>query len=103
MDNFSIKITFVFLFTAIAACGHAERRHANGAEASSEKIEIPAERKITLLQLDSLAIESFITLNSVNETRAGQLRRFYQSRDYQYAWFYEHGLAQQAQAFWNMH
>ena len=53
--------------------------------------------------LDSLAVEKFITEQGLIDETANQLRNFYNSRNYQYAWFTEKGLEQQARSFWNLH
>ena len=55
------------------------------------------------LFLDSTLLESFITNHKVGDSAANRLRSFYNSRNYQFAWFTEEGLAEQARAFWNLH
>ncbi len=55
------------------------------------------------LFLDSLSVESFIGKHGLEESAAGLVRNFYSSRNYQFAWFTEDGLAEQTRAFWNLH
>lgn len=55
------------------------------------------------LFLDSMMLESFITNQNIEDSAANRLRNFYNSRNYQFAWFTEEGLAEQARAFWNLH
>ena len=58
---------------------------------------------VTRLLLDSGYVERFIQEQALGETEAVRLRNFYNSRNYQFAWFTEEGLAEQAKAFWNLH
>ena len=52
--------------------------------------------------LDSLSLERFISSRGSSPEDAGRLRNFYNSRNYQYAWFTREGLAEYALAFWNL-
>lgn len=52
--------------------------------------------------LDSIALEKYIQQQRLSDTIANQFRNFYNSRNYQYAWFFSDGLAEQAHNFWNM-
>lgn len=58
---------------------------------------------VTRLVLDSGYVEAFIRDQQLDEAAATRLRNFYNTRNYQYAWFTEDGLAEQARAFWNLH
>jgi murein L,D-transpeptidase YcbB/YkuD len=58
---------------------------------------------VTKLVLDSAYVEQFIAAQALGEKQATQLRNFYNNRNYQFAWFTEDGLAEQARAFWNLH
>ncbi len=57
----------------------------------------------TNLKLDSSTVENYIVQLQLPDTSANRLRSFYNSRNYQFAWFTEEGLAEQARAFWNLH
>ncbi|NEU09684.1 L,D-transpeptidase family protein [Flavihumibacter sp. R14] len=52
--------------------------------------------------LDSLILEQFISNQHPDIKDATRLRNFYNSRNYQYAWFTKEGLAEQTLAFWNL-
>ena len=52
--------------------------------------------------LDSLFLERFISSRNPSPEDARRLRNFYNSRNYQFAWFTKEGLAEQALAFWNL-
>lgn len=58
---------------------------------------------VTQLVLDSAYVERFIKTGRLAEKEAVRLRNFYNNRNYQFAWFTEEGLAEQARAFWNLH
>ncbi len=55
------------------------------------------------LFLNSTTLEKFITDQNTSESDAVELRNFYKSRNYQYAWFTEDGIAEHTRAFWNLH
>src|SRR4029079_9067726 len=55
------------------------------------------------LFLDSAQLEVFIKEQSLADTVATQLRNFYKSRNYQFAWFTEDGIAEHTRSFWNLH
>ncbi|MBA2501173.1 MAG: L,D-transpeptidase family protein [Chitinophagaceae bacterium] len=64
---------------------------------------ITSANAITDLFIDSTLLELYIDSNKTDEANASLMRNFYKSRNYQYAWFTSKGLAQQANAFWNLH
>jgi murein L,D-transpeptidase YcbB/YkuD len=51
---------------------------------------------------DSLAVEKFIDSTDLHDSTATHLRNFYNSRNYQYAWFLEEGVADYAATFLGM-
>jgi len=53
--------------------------------------------------IDSLKVEAFLASGSIADTSAVLIRNFYNSRNYQFAWFTKTGLTEQAIAFWNLH
>ncbi|HWJ29033.1 MAG TPA: peptidoglycan-binding protein, partial [Flavisolibacter sp.] len=55
------------------------------------------------LFLDSMAMERFIKQKKVSDSIARRMRSFYNTRNYQFAWFASDGLTEQALAFWNLH
>ena len=55
------------------------------------------------LFLDSTIIEKFLANQQLEDSSANRLRSFYNTRNYQFAWFNKDGLAEQARAFWNLH
>ena len=55
------------------------------------------------LFLDTTALENFIKQNKVPDSIARRLESFYNTRNYQFAWFSKDGLTEQARGFWNLH
>ena len=55
------------------------------------------------LFLDSSALRNFITQNKIDDSIARRLQSFYNTRNYQFAWFSSNGLTEQARGFWNLH
>ncbi len=55
------------------------------------------------LFLDSTTLEKFITDQNTSDNDEVELRNFYKSRNYQYAWFTEDGITEQTRSFWNLH
>jgi murein L,D-transpeptidase YcbB/YkuD len=57
---------------------------------------------VTKLYVDSLQMEKFITGQQLDDSAAVRLRNFYNSRNFQFAWLAENGLAEQARVFYEM-
>jgi len=55
------------------------------------------------LFLDTAALGNFITQNKIADSIARRLKSFYNTRNYQFAWFTSNGLTEQARGFWNLH
>lgn len=54
------------------------------------------------LFLDSASLDAFIKKGSISESDAQSIRRFYNGRNLQYAWFTTDGLTEQAYGLWNL-
>ena len=55
------------------------------------------------LFLDSSAVEKFINEKKIPDSIAWRIRSFYNSRNFEFAWFSADGLTEQARGFWNLH
>jgi murein L,D-transpeptidase YcbB/YkuD len=86
----------------------------NGKGSSSEKTE--KEKKITKRDLsitpanaynnlffDSMVLVNYLAENKVDVSLVRRMTSFYNARNYQFAWFTDNGLTEQARGFWNMH
>lgn len=54
------------------------------------------------LFLDSLNVENYLAENKVPDSLLRRVRSFYNTRNYQFAWFSGEGLTEQAFGFWNL-
>src|SRR5215510_16448607 len=55
------------------------------------------------LFLDTSMVENFLKEKKAPDSIASRIRSFYNTRNYQYAWFSSDGLTEQARGFWNLH
>ena len=97
------------LCSLMASCqnnGSASDEDSN--EAQSKKVSkrdysINASNAYSSLFLDSMALEKFVSDKKIGDSVARRMRSFYNTRNYQFAWFSGDGLTEQALAFWNLH
>ncbi|HEV8082539.1 MAG TPA: L,D-transpeptidase family protein [Chitinophagaceae bacterium] len=54
------------------------------------------------LFFDSSDLENYISKNSIPDSTARRIRSFYNTRNYQFAWFSSNGLTEQALGFWTL-
>ncbi len=64
---------------------------------------ITASNSFSELFIDSPKLETFISSAHLTDSAAKRLRSFYNSRNYQFAWFTKDGLAEQTRTFINLH
>ena len=55
------------------------------------------------LFLDSATMEQYIQQQQIPDTVARDLRNFYNTRNYQFAWFTTQGVTEQGRNFWNLY
>lgn len=70
---------------------------------SSRDYSITKANSYSDLFFDSSAMEAYITQEKLADTIARRIRSFYNTRNYQFAWFSSNGLTEQARGFWNLH
>lgn len=100
-----------FVGSLIVSCNAQE-----GSETSESSQEAKAKKNISKrdysitkansysnLFLDSTTVENFIAQKQVPDSIARRIRSFYNTRNYQFAWFTADGLTEQARGFWNLH
>lgn len=98
------------LISCITACNSdVSFGSGEGGEGSTEKkiskrdYGITKTNSYSTLFLDSLEVEKFIATKKVPDSVSRRIRSFYNARNYQFSWFSEDGLTEQARAFWNLH
>jgi murein L,D-transpeptidase YcbB/YkuD len=70
---------------------------------SKRDYSINPENSYSTLFLDSAAMEKFIAEKKLNDSISRRMRSFYNTRNFQFAWFSGDGLTEQALGFWNLH
>lgn len=92
----------LLLVTSIlfASCHNAEKADR---KVSNRNYAITVKNSYSDFFFDSSKLVCYITEHKVPDTIAARLTSFYNSRNYQYAWFSSDGPTEQASAFWNMY
>jgi L,D-transpeptidase YcbB len=75
----------------------------NDKNISKRDYSITRSNAYSTLFLDSTAVEKFLADKKLADRIARRIRSFYNTRNYQFAWFSGDGLTEQALAFWNLH
>ncbi len=92
------------LLSCFASCKFGEANNSRKEPVFIERdTTITPVNSVTQLVLDSEKVEEYIGAKNLDDRTALQMRSFYNSRNYQFAWFSEDGLTEQAQSFWNLH
>lgn len=104
MKNFVLYL--IFISGLLAAC----QNHKNSSGGDDEKknvskrdYSINKSNSYSDLFLDSTAMEKFIVSKKVPDSISRRMRSFYNTRNYEFAWFNSDGLNEQTYAFWNLH
>ena len=97
------------LCSLFVSCNAVEGNSENGETAKEQKkiskrdFSITKTNSYSDLFVDSLTVEKFITDKKVPDSLSRRIRSFYNTRNYQFAWFTSKGLTEQARGFWNLH
>ncbi len=94
----------------IVACQSKDDKTGDTEESKNEKEKKISKRDYSItksnsfndLFLDSTSVESYITNNNISGSSARRLRSFYNTRNYEFAWFSSDGLTEQALGFWTL-
>ena len=90
----------VIIISALSSCKGQQK---NMISTSERDTTITIATAFSKLFLDSAQLEVFIKKESAIGNAAGNMRDFYRSRNYQFAWFTETGIAEHTRSFWNLH
>jgi len=93
-------IAVVFIMVGFASCAQKKPRAVVPIERDTTITEVNA---FTHLFLDSIQVARYIEDRQLEDSLSQLLRNFYNSRNYQLAWFTEDGVAEQTQAFFTLH
>lgn len=80
-----------------------EREERERKNVTTRDLGITASNSYSTLFMDSMVVEKFMKDQQVVDSLARRIRSFYNARNYQFAWFSEDGLTEQARGFWNLH
>jgi len=89
-------ILLVFFAVAFTQCRPKEVKKVE------RDITITPKNAVTKLFVDSLQMETYIADQQLEDSAALRLRNFYNSRNFQFAWLAETGLAEQAKVFYEL-
>jgi murein L,D-transpeptidase YcbB/YkuD len=95
-------LLFLFVSVLLNACSNSNTEKEEK-KISKRDRSINAANSYSSLFLDSLTMEKFITEKKIANSLARRIRSFYNTRNYQFAWFSKDGLTEQARGFWNLH
>jgi len=100
----------IFFATLISCNGNGQSTSGSDSDSSStgkkktkRDLSITKANAYNDLFFDSLVLVKFLAENKVDEDIARRITSFYNARNYQFAWFTNNGLSEQARGFWNMH
>jgi L,D-transpeptidase YcbB len=92
-------VVFILSLLTLAACKQKGNNHLNARQIQRDK-SIIKEVSHNEIFFDSNRMENFIGSQKFHDSLVKRLRNYYNGRNYQYAWFYEDGMAEYAGAFY---
>jgi len=101
MNKWTMTVVLAVLILA-AACGEGGINFKRKSNFTARDNSITAQNSFTDVFLDSLRLEQFLKEGSIDSTTAQHMRSFYNSRNYQFAWFTKDGLSEPGLSFWNL-
>jgi murein L,D-transpeptidase YcbB/YkuD len=104
MKNFFLYTVLISsLFAACQNNGNSQNESDEKKNISKRDYSINKSNSYSDLFLDSSAVEKFIASKKIPDSLARRIRSFYNTRNYQFAWFSSDGMNEQTYAFWNLH
>lgn len=95
----SIKSNLLLLILLSVLIVNCKRKEEKKVE---RDITITPKNAVTKLYVDSIQLEKYIESHQLEDSSANRLRNFYNSRNFQFAWLAETGLAEQAKVFYEL-
>ena len=102
-------LLFIAVCNLLLACSNSqtttqeEREEKERKNITKRDVSITPGNSYSNLFLDSVVVEKFIVDQKVTDTLARRIRSFYNARNFQFAWFSDDGLTEQARGYWNLH
>jgi murein L,D-transpeptidase YcbB/YkuD len=94
-----IFLLIIGLITFFVACTQKKKIEKKEKKISSRDYSITKENSYNDLFLDSTAVVNYISKNAIPDSIARRIISFYNTRNYQFAWFASDGLSEQAMGF----
>ncbi|HKZ68179.1 MAG TPA: L,D-transpeptidase family protein [Chitinophagaceae bacterium] len=103
-----IFLCLTLCISLIISCKNEDSSNGSGTVKKNKKISarnhsITPANAYSDLFLDSSTVEKFINEKKIPDSIAWRIRSFYNSRNFEFAWFASDGLTEQARGFWNLH
>lgn len=99
-------LVLVICTSLIISCnneGNSDDAGKKNKKISSRNYSITPSNAYSDLFLDSSVVEKFISEKKIPDSISWRIRSFYNSRNFEFAWFSSDGLTEQARGFWNLH
>lgn len=96
-------VAFVIFMSCNSKSSEKEAKTEAQKKVSKRDVSISASNSYSDLFLDSADMVHFFQQAGVSDTLVRRMTSFYNSRNYQYAWFNSAGLTEQGRGFWNLH
>ncbi|MBO9617627.1 MAG: L,D-transpeptidase family protein [Niabella sp.] len=98
---------FVLSLFAVVSCKHEEKKVKEKViriEKPVTKVDVTIDTANAFNQLfiDSSLVNSYLSGAKLSDTLVNRIKSFYNSRNYQYAWFSPEGVPEHTVSFWNM-
>jgi murein L,D-transpeptidase YcbB/YkuD len=101
---FALSLCSVLFSCSELSDGEKEKQQTKEEKNISKRdVSITVANAYSNLFLDTSAVQGYITENKISDSIARRLESFYNTRNYQFAWFSSNGLTEQARGFWNLH
>lgn len=102
MNKWLVTMAVLLCVVLVACDENGNNRLKNNKIFTERDTTITPENAFTDLFLDSLRLERFLDEQQIDSATAQGMRSFYNSRNYQYAWFTQNGLSEPGLSFWNL-
>jgi L,D-transpeptidase YcbB len=106
MKKIILAVPFFAILYSCSDLASSERERTTTKEEkniSKVDVSITPSNSYSDLFFDTTALENFIKQNKIPDSIGRRLESFYNTRNYQFAWFSKDGLTEQARGFWNLH
>ncbi len=107
--SFRLPLLIASVFTIILGSCHlfdpkTEKDHLPKEEKEITKVDVTIDtsNSFNSLFIDSADVRTILALNDLGDTLFNRIKSFYNSRNYQYAWFSKEGLPEHTVSFWNL-